>query len=301
MTESSNLVSSVTGQTCRVRRASPWVSQEGRWPVRQAASSTFLPAPVARSRLRSPPRGRAALPRARCSSTRPRRPGSRGPPPRLAVGRSPATTSGRTGFGTSTTRRAPTRRPRGSRSPTCSTTPAPTKRGLVAFVHDLSGAAGFGTKTITVTAISGTTYYVSTSGSDGANGLTTSTALRHHRARAVRRRRDQLTPVLLRSSDTFSLSSATALGETGTLRGSAPLRRSQPRFCNGARTSPITLTGAFASAFTMSGTDVRVTNIFFDLPANTVGAPGNIFAGATGVNTTSWSASRRRSIRTAGR
>ena len=41
---------------------------------------------------------------------------------------------------------------------------------VAAFVHDLAGAAGFGTKTITVTAISGTTYYVSTSGSDGANG-----------------------------------------------------------------------------------------------------------------------------------
>ena len=55
---------------------------------------------------------------------------------------------------------------------------------VVARVHDLAGNAGSTTTTITVTALSGTTYYVASSGNDSNNGTSMSTPW-HTPAKAV--------------------------------------------------------------------------------------------------------------------
>jgi len=73
---------------------------------------------------------------------------------------------------------------------------------VVARVHDLAGAAGSATKTITVSAMSGTTYYVSSSGSDGNPGTSMGSAWATF-AHAITSGYATNNTVLLRRGDTF--------------------------------------------------------------------------------------------------
>lgn len=149
-------------------------------------------------------------------------------------------------------------------------------------VHDLAGNAGFATQTITVSAMSGTTYYVATSGSDGLGGTTPATAFATI-AHALSVGGATNNSILLRRGDTFSLSSTTTLSETGPFLWGAyvdPLHVS-------ATVPEVDITisgGTFANAFLLSSsTDIRVTDIFFSYTYLT-GTPGNVFNLVSAVN-----------------
>ena len=130
-------------------------------------------------------------------------------------------------------------------------------------VRDLGGNAGFGTTTITVSAMSGNVYYVSTAGSDGANGLTPATAFATI-AHALSVGGSTNNTILLRNGDTFALSSETNFSETGPFRQGAYVDPVAP-----SATKPhvnITLSGTpFQPAFNVqSGSDIRFTDIAFN-------------------------------------
>ena len=81
-------------------------------------------------------------------------------------------------------------------------------------VRDLAGATGSTTTTITVSAMSGKTYYVSTSGNDANNGLTTTTAFATL-AHALSVGGAANNSILLRRGDTFTLAAVTNISQTG--------------------------------------------------------------------------------------
>jgi len=120
-------------------------------------------------------------------------------------------------------------------------------------VHDLAGAAGMTTTTITVSAMSGTTYYVSSSGSDSAAGTSTSApflTLAHAVGLATTNG-----SILLRRGDTFSGLSSVTLSTPGPLLIGA--------YTDPAHTStaaPILTTSATAM-FNPTASDIRMTDL----------------------------------------
>lgn len=110
-------------------------------------------------------------------------------------------------------------------------------------VRDLAGASGWATKTITVSAPSYTTYYVSTSGSDSNNGLATTTAFAT--ASHAFTVQGANTTLLFRRGDTFTVSgSATQTGASiiGAYTDPAHIASAVPIWTTGG-TGSITLTG----------------------------------------------------------
>ena len=158
---------------------------------------------------------------------------------------------------------------------------SPGTYNVVAFVHDLAGAAGFATKTITVSAMSGTTYYVSTSGSDSANGLTTSTAFATL-AHAISVGGSTNNSILLRRGDTFATASSTVLNQTGPLLFGAYV---DPGHVSATKPQiNVTIAAQFASAFELNHpSDLRFTDLGFNFLNS--GGQGNVFTLETAVNT----------------
>jgi hypothetical protein len=124
-------------------------------------------------------------------------------------------------------------------------------------VKDSSGAAGWATKTITVSAASYTTYYVSAAGSDTNDGLSTSKPFKTI-AHAVGFLGSNVA-ILLRRGDTFSGGSST-INLVGPAKISAYTDPSAPSSVAPTLTS--TIPGStFNAVFVLSGTDARVTDI----------------------------------------
>ena len=124
-------------------------------------------------------------------------------------------------------------------------------------VRDSSGAAGWATKTITVSAASYTTYYVSTAGSDTNDGLSTSKPFKTV-AHAVGLLGSNVA-ILLRRGDTFSGGSST-INLVGPAKIGAYTDPSAPSSVAPTLTS--TIPGStFNAVFSLSGTDARVTDI----------------------------------------
>lgn len=126
-------------------------------------------------------------------------------------------------------------------------------------VRDITGATGSTTTTITVTAMSGKTYYVASSGRDSNTGLTTGAPFLTL-AHALSVGGSANNSILLRRGDTFSLSATTNVTQTGPLLFGA--------YADPASTSTnkpalnVSLTASFAQAFNLSGaSDIRFTDL----------------------------------------
>ena len=138
-------------------------------------------------------------------------------------------------------------------------------------VRDLIGASGSITTDITVSAMSGKTYYVSTSGRDSNTGLTT-TAPFLTLAHALSVGGSANNSILLRRGDTFSLSATTNISEAGP-------------FLIGAYTDPassstnkpalnVSLTMQYAAVFNLaSASDIRFTDLFVNYTNPTNSCP----------------------------
>ena len=126
-------------------------------------------------------------------------------------------------------------------------------------VRDLAGATGSTTTTITVSAMSGKTYYVSTSGNDANNGLSTTAAFATL-AHALSVGGAANNSVLLRRGDTFNLAAATNISETGPFLLGAYADPAAPS-SNKPRIN-VTLSAQWAPAINVQGaSDVRFTDL----------------------------------------
>ena len=123
--------------------------------------------------------------------------------------------------------------------------------------RDLAGAAGWATKTITVSASSYTTYYVSQGGNDSNNGLATTTAFKTiaHALTVLGSGK----AILLRRGDTFpgpsSLTTLTGSEMIGAYSDPAAPSKVAPIWTSAVKAN------AFDQVFTLSGTNPRVTDI----------------------------------------
>ncbi len=137
-------------------------------------------------------------------------------------------------------------------------------------VHDLAGAAGLATTTITVSPMSGTTYYVSASGSDSNAGTSTTTAfstLGHALTLAGTNK-----SILLRRGDSFGMNSVfTVSGVSGPFLIGAYSDPADP-----SSAAPIVSSSASQIANVLSP-DIRLTDLHL---VETAGGSGIGFANA---------------------
>jgi hypothetical protein len=139
-------------------------------------------------------------------------------------------------------------------------------------VRDLAGAAGWTTTDITVTAMSGTTYYVSSSGNDAPNNGLSASAPFLTIAHALSVGGSANNSILLRRGDTFGLSQTTNMSEAGPLLIGAYTDPASPSTNKPAIS--VSLTTAFAPAFNLSSaSDIRFTDLFFTYTNSTNSCP----------------------------
>lgn len=147
-------------------------------------------------------------------------------------------------------------------------------------VRDIAGAAGLATTTITVSAMSGTTYYIASSGSDSAGGTTMSTpflTFAHAMTFAGANK-----SILFRRGDTFALGTgSTTMAVTGPFLIGSYSDPGAPSVVNPVLAS--TNTTAFAAVFNLSGgSDQRFTDLHITVTAgftmfNITNAPTSLF------------------------
>jgi hypothetical protein len=144
-------------------------------------------------------------------------------------------------------------------------------------VRDVAGNVGKTSTTITVSAMSGTTYYVASSGSDSANGLTTSTPFLTL-AHALSVGGGTNNSILMRRGDTFPTGSSNkSLTETGPFLLGAYV---DPGHVSAA--APILSSTSTGGIFGADGTDMRFTDLHIVFSG---GGYGGIISSVAGTNT----------------
>jgi hypothetical protein len=138
-------------------------------------------------------------------------------------------------------------------------------------VRDLTGATGSATTTITVSAMSGTTYYVASSGRDSNNGLTT-TAPFLTVAHALSVGGSAKNSILLRRGDTFSMSATINMAASGPLLIGA---YTDPSSSSASKPAiKVSSSTQYAPVFNLSNaSDIRFTDIFVSYTNSTNSAP----------------------------
>ena len=131
---------------------------------------------------------------------------------------------------------------------------------VTTLVRDVAGSSGSTTTTITVSAMTGTTYYVANSGSDSNNGTSMTTPLLTI-AQALSVGGATNNSVLLRQGDAFSVTTGINLAETGPfLLGSY----SDPAAPSTAK--PNLTNNSGEGVFQINGSDIRVTDLLITNP-----------------------------------